>query len=52
MKPKLHTSRAWLQQRFVRDGRSIKDMAVEAGVTEMTIRRALEREGLNGLHNN
>jgi DNA-binding MurR/RpiR family transcriptional regulator len=42
---KLHTSRAWLHKRFLLEKMSIEDMAKEAKVTEMTIRRALEKEG-------
>ena len=46
MKPKLHTSVAWLRQRYLYDKKTIEEMAKEAGVAEMTIRRALEKEGI------
>jgi hypothetical protein len=43
---KLYQSKAWLRQRFLYDKKSIAEMAKEASVTEMTIRRALEKERL------
>ena len=43
---KLHTSVAWLRRRYLHDKKTITEMSREAGVSEMTIRRALEREGL------
>lgn len=46
MKTKLHLSVAWLRQRFLLDKKTIEEMSVEAKVTPMTIRRALEKEGL------
>jgi predicted transcriptional regulator len=46
MTQKLHTSKTWLKRRFVEQGKTIAEMATEARVTEMTIRRALEKEGL------
>ena len=46
MKPKLHTSPAWLRKRFLLDKKTIEEMAEEAGVNPMTIRRALEKEGI------
>lgn len=42
MSQKLHTSVAWLKLRYVTQGRTIEEMATEARVTSMTIRRALE----------
>lgn len=46
MSVKLHTSKAWLQKRFIEEGKTVKEIAEEAKVTEMTIRRALEKLGL------
>ena len=46
MSQKLYNSDAWLKLRFVQQRKSIADMAKEAGVTEMTIRRALQAAGL------
>lgn len=46
MGQKLHNSEAWLKLRFVTQKKSIAEMAQEAGVSEMTIRRALESSGL------
>lgn len=43
---KLHASKTWLVQRFKFEKKSIAEMALEAQVTEMTIRRALERQGI------
>ena len=43
---KLHNSVDWLKRRYVTQGISIVDMAKEARVSEMTIRRALESSGL------
>ena len=43
---KLHKSAAWLRKRFIQDNKTIEEMAREAGVQPMTIRRALEREGI------
>lgn len=45
-KVKLHTSIAWLTQRYLLDKKSIEEMAIEAKVAEMTIRRALQSNGL------
>jgi len=46
MSQKLYTSEAWLKLRFVQQGKNIADMAKEARVSEMTIRRALQAAGL------
>lgn len=46
MSQKLYRSYGWLHRRFVVDRKSIAEMAKEAGVVEMTIRRALETNGL------
>lgn len=46
MVTRLHTSQAWLKLRFVIQSKSISEMAKEARVSEMTIRRALESNGL------
>ncbi len=46
MSQKLHTSIAWLKLRYVIERKSIKNMAEEARVSEMTIRRALNTAGL------
>jgi DeoR/GlpR family transcriptional regulator of sugar metabolism len=43
---KLHTSRAWLIQRYLHDRKTIEEMAKEARVSVMTIRRALEKEDI------
>ncbi len=42
MSQKLYTSVAWLKLRFVTQGKTIEEMAKEARVVPMTIRRALE----------
>jgi hypothetical protein len=44
-KPKVYDSRTWLRERYVLQGKSIVEMAKEAKVAPLTIRRALEREG-------
>lgn len=46
MAQKLHTSIAWLKLRHVTQNKSIEEMAAEARVSPMTIRRALETAGL------
>lgn len=46
MSQKLYRSHAWLRLRYVVEGKSIDEMAKEAMVTTMTIRRALEANGL------
>jgi DNA-binding MurR/RpiR family transcriptional regulator len=43
---KLYKSAAWLRQRFLLDKKTIAEMAAEAQVTEMTIRRMLEKYGI------
>lgn len=49
MSQKLYNSVAWLRLRWVNERKSIADMAREARVSEMTIRRALASAGLMGL---
>lgn len=49
MSQKLYTSVAWLRLRFINERKSISDMAKEAKVSEMTIRRALQTAGLMGI---
>lgn len=46
MSQRLYRSYAWLHRRYVYAHRSISEMAKEADVSEMTIRRALEANGL------
>jgi len=46
MSRKIHTSHDWLKLRFIIQGKSMSEMAKEAGVSVMTIRRALESSGL------
>lgn len=43
---KIYKSDAWLKKRYLIDKKSIGEMAKEAGVAPMTIRRELERLGL------
>ena len=43
---KIYKSDAWLTKRWLQDGKGIGEMAKEAGVASMTIRRELERLGL------
>lgn len=43
---KLHDSKVWLHKRYVVERKNIKEMAEEAGVSHMTIQRALEKHGL------
>lgn len=45
MVQKLYTSYDWLRLRFIVQNKSMADMAKEAKVTEMTIRRALQNGG-------
>ena len=45
-KVKLYNNRNWLQKRYVEDEKTILEIAREAGVDEITIRRALERFNL------
>jgi len=40
---KLYTNRTWLYNRYVRQRKTAKEIAVEAGVTEMTIDRYLDK---------
>jgi transposase len=44
-KPKLYNSRIWLERKFIKEGMSIADIAKLAGASEMSIRRALQKEG-------
>ena len=46
MAQKLYNSVAWLRLRFVEQHKTIEEMAKEANVVPMTIRRALESSGL------
>lgn len=46
MSRKLHTSYDWLKLKYVTQSKSIDEIAKEASVTPMTIRRALESNGL------
>lgn len=46
MVQKLYTSVAWLKLRYVTQNKTIEEMAAEARVAPMTIRRALEAAGL------
>lgn len=39
---KLYTNKTWLYNRYVRDKKTAKEIAEEAGVTEMTIDRYLD----------
>jgi transposase-like protein len=42
----LYKSQAWLYKRYVVEKKNIKEMALEAGCSHMTIQRALEKYGL------
>jgi DeoR/GlpR family transcriptional regulator of sugar metabolism len=46
MSQKLYRSDTWLRLRFIIQRKSIAEMAKEARVTEMTIRRALQSAGM------
>lgn len=46
MVQKLHTSYAWLHRRFIHEHKSIEEMAKEAKVAPLTIRRALQKADL------
>jgi hypothetical protein len=46
MSQKLYHSFEWLKLRFVTQRKTIEEMATEAKVVPMTIRRALESNGL------
>jgi transposase-like protein len=43
---KLYESKTWLYKRYVVERKNIKEMADEAGVSHMTIQRALEKHGM------
>jgi len=43
---KFYTNRQWLYNRYVRDKKTAKEIADEAGVTEMTIDRYLDQFNL------
>ena len=43
---KLHESQAWLHKRYIIERKTVIEMAQEAGVSHMTIQRALEKYGL------
>ena len=43
---KKYTSEAWLRRKYYRERKSVQQIAAEAGVSEMTIRRYLEKFGL------
>lgn len=43
---KLYESKTWLHKRYVVERKNIKEMAEEAGVSHMTIQRALEKHGM------
>ena len=43
---KLYESKNWLHKRYVVERKNIKEMAEEAGVSHMTIQRALEKHGM------
>lgn len=40
------SSKAWLYKRRVTEGKTVEEMAEEAGVVSMSVRRALERYGI------
>jgi hypothetical protein len=46
MVQKLYNSYAWLHRRYIHEHKSIEEMAAEAKVVPMTIRRALDKAGL------
>lgn len=46
MSIKLHNSYDWLKLKYLTQRKTIEEMAKEARVSEMTIRRALESNGL------
>lgn len=45
-KPKRHDSETYLRTRYVRQGKSIADIAKECNVTERTIRDRLKKFGI------
>lgn len=46
MVQKLHTSVDWLRRRFITQNKTIEEMAKEANVAPLTIRRALQKAEL------
>lgn len=46
MTVKLYKNKSWLYKRRIIQGKSIEEMAQEAKTSTMSIRRALEQEGL------
>lgn len=42
---KLENSKAWLKLKFIDQGKTIEEIAIEASCSSSTIRRALKREG-------
>lgn len=43
---KFYQSKAWLERKYYRERKSVEQIAKEAGVSVMTIRRYLEKFGL------
>lgn len=43
---KLYDSEAWLRKRYVLEKKTVREMAIEAKCSHMTIQRCLERYGL------
>lgn len=43
---KLYTSYAWMRKRYVVDHKTEQEIAAEAGTTQATINRWLEKHGL------
>jgi predicted DNA-binding protein YlxM (UPF0122 family) len=43
---KLHNNKEWLRKRYVVDGRSLQEIAKEAGCSHQTIQNRLEKFGL------
>ena len=43
---KFYKSKAWLKRKYYRERKSIEEIADEAGVSHMTIRRWLKKYGL------
>lgn len=46
MSVKVYESLSWLRKRFIVDGKTIEEMAIEANCAQMTIRRALKDKGI------
>lgn len=46
MSVKVYDSISWLRKRFIVDGKTIAEMAIEANCAQMTIRRALKDKGI------